>query len=484
MNTFDVIIIGGGAIGCAIAYILGKQTLNVALLERNPDVAMGTSGKNSAVVHAGFNNRPGSLMAKYCVEGNKRFLEICEMLDVPYKRTGKIVVGFNNEDMAIIDNIISDGRKNGCVGLSRINQKQMAALEPGIAGIGALFSANTAVIDPFLYTIHLCEAAIENGASFFMNNEVVSIKKDGDSFIVVTNSDEYKCNILINSSGLYSDKVSAMAGDDTFTIYPCRGEYLILDTDAGKLISRPVYPVPRPGVGGLGVHLTTTIDGNVLIGPSAEYINDSEDYSTTSSMLENLFQEAQVLLPSLKKDMIIGAYTGIRPKLVAKGQANYGDFIIEESPKVKNLINLIGIESPGFTASMPIAEKVAEIVSMKRKSKQNKQFKAVYKGAPKFTSFSHKEQNDLIAKNQDYGEIVCRCKTITKAEVLQALGNPLKAHTITSVKNRVHTTMGRCQGGYCLTKLTDIIMNEFKLPPEDVAYRSIGDRPFPGRVKP
>jgi len=380
----------------------------------------------------------------------KKFEAICETLDVPYKRTGKLVVAFNDDDTAIIGRMLADGEKNGCVGLSRIDQNRMMDIEPGIAGIGALFSANTAVFDPFLYTIHLCEASMQNGASFFMNNEVKFIKKERDLFLIVTNSDEYKCEILVNSAGLYADKVSAMAGDASFTIYPCRGEYLILDTDAGKLLSRPVYPVPRPGIGGLGVHLTTTLDGNVLIGPSAEYIDDREDYSTTSSMLDNLFQEAQVLLPSLKKDMIIGAYTGIRPKLVAKGQANYGDFIIEESPKVKNLINLVGIESPGFTASMPL---------------------------------NHKKQNDLIVKNKDYGEIVCRCKTITKAEVLQALYNPLKAHTITSIKNRVHTTMGRCQGGYCLTRLTDIIMNEFKLPPEDVAYRFIGDKPFPGRMK-
>ena len=469
--------------GCAIAYALGKQTLSVALLEKNPDVAMGTSGKNSAVVHAGFNNKPGSLMAKYCVEGSKKFEAICKALDVPYKRTGKLVIGFNDDDMAIIDRIITDGKKNGCVGLSRINQNKMKDLEPEAAGIGALFSSNTAIFDPFLYTIHLCEAAIQNGISFFMNNEVQSIKKEGDSSIVITNSDEYKCTILVNSAGLYADKVAAMTGDPSFTIYPCRGEYLILDTDAGKLLSRPVYPVPRPGVGGLGVHLTTTMDGNVLIGPSAEYIDDRGDYSTTSAMLDNLFQEAQVLLPALRKDMVIGAYTGIRPKLVSNGQVNYGDFIIEESSRVENLINLVGIESPGLTASMPIAEKVTDIINKKKNYIPNKRYKAKYKGAPRFSSLGHKKQNALIAKNQDYGEVVCRCKTITKAEVLQALHNPLKANTIISIKNRVHTTMGRCQGGYCLTRLTDIIMDEFKMPPEDIAYRYSGDMPFPGNAK-
>ena len=492
MQHFDVIIIGGGAVGCAIAYTLGKQNLHIALLEKNPDVAMGTSGKNSAVVHAGFNNKPGTLMAKYCVEGNKRFEAICALLDVPYKKTGKLVVGFNDDDIAIINNLIADGEKNDCIGLSLIDKTAMADLEPEVAGIYALYSANTAIFDPFLYTINLCEAAIQNGTSFFMNNEVTSIRKESGSFIVTTNADVYKSRLLVNSAGLYSDKVSAMAGDNSFKIYPSRGEYLILDTDARKHLSMPVYPVPRQGIGGLGVHLTPSIDGNVLIGPSAEYIDDAEDYSTTSAIQDNLFEEAKILLPSLQKDMIIGAYSGIRSKLVSQAcllkgkqrQSNFGDFIIEESQKVENLINLIGIESPGITASIPIAEKVSDMIQEKLKSGKNNQFKGEYKAGPKFSLLDYNSQNKLIAKNKNYGEVICRCNTITKAEVLQALSNPLKAHTITSVKNRVHTTRGRCQGGYCLTKITDIIMKEYNMQPEDIVYRSPGDLPFPGRVKP
>ena len=483
MQYFDVVIIGGGVIGCSIAYILGKTSLKIALLERNPDVAMGTSGKNSAVVHAGFNNRPNSLMAKLCVEGNKKFKSVCNTLDVPYKKTGKLVVALNNDDELIIDKILADGKKNGCIGLSKINKKQINIMEPEIAGIGALLSSNTAIFDPFLYTINLCEAAIQNGASFLMNNEVISIRKEEKYFYITTNLSEIKCEILINSAGLYSDKISAMAGDKSFTIYPCKGEYLILDTNAGMLLSRPVYPVPRPGIGGLGVHLTTTLDGNVLIGPSAEYINDREDYSSTSVMLDNLYNEAKVLLPALHKNMIIGAYTGIRPKLIAKGDKNFGDFIIEESVKVPNLINLIGIESPGFTASIPIAEKVASIIITRKKIAYNKQFRARYKSPIRFSSQNKKKQKKLILKNQDYGEVVCRCRIITKAEVIQALNNPLKTHSITSIKNRVHTTMGRCQGGYCLAKLADIIMSEYGLQPEEVVFRSCGDIPFPGRVK-
>ncbi|MDR0451102.1 MAG: NAD(P)/FAD-dependent oxidoreductase [Treponema sp.] len=483
MKDFDVVIIGGGAVGCATAYVLSRYDLRIALLERNPDVAMGTSGKNSAVVHAGFNNKPGSLMAGLCVAGNKRFEGICGTLDVPYKKTGKLVIGFNDEDMGIVDRIVADGARNGSVGLRRVDRAEMDRLEPGIGGIGAVFSSNTAVFDPFLYTIRLCEAAMRNGASFFMDTELSAVRKEGGVFILQTSGEDYRCEILVNSAGLYADRVSAMAGDGSFTIYPCRGEYFVLDTAAAELISRPVYPVPRKGVGGLGVHLTTTVDGNVLIGPSAEYIEDREDYATSGGMMDELFREAKTLLPALERDMIIGAYTGIRPKLVPKGQANYGDFVIGESPRVENLVNLIGIESPGLTASVPIAEMVAEIIGRKRSLGANPAYQAEYRGSRPFAELDSGIQNALIAGDPDYGEVICRCKNLTRAEVLRALRNPLGVRSIVAVKNRLHATMGRCQGGYCLAKIANIIMEEFRIAPEDIVYRYQGDSPFPGAVK-
>lgn len=482
MKRFDLIIIGGGAVGCAIAYTLGKYNLRIAVLERNPDVAMETSGKNSAVVHAGFNNKPGTLMAKLCVEGNKRFEETCKTLVVPYRRSGKLVVAFDDKGMEIVDQIIFDGTQNGCEGLERIDREKMKVLEPEIAGAGAMFSANTAVFDTFLYTIHLCEAAMQNGVSFCMDNEVTGVRKQGVSFVVTTNKDEYGCDVLVNSAGLYADRISAMAGDPSFTIFPCRGEYFILDPCAAKLISRPVYPVPHKGIGGLGVHLTTAVDGSVLVGPSAEYTDDREDYATTRIMMDNLFREARQILPTLREDMIIGSYSGIRPKLVSKGQANYGDFIIEESPRVENLINLIGIESPGLTASIPIAEMVAEIIKAKRPLAENTHYKAEYCSQPQFSLLDIEAQDVLIGKVPDYGRVVCRCKTVTKAEIVQALHNPLGVHSIAGVKNRVHATMGRCQGSYCLAKIMTIIMTEFQLAPEKVCYRRQGDMPLLGRM--
>ncbi|MCI2056197.1 MAG: NAD(P)/FAD-dependent oxidoreductase [Oscillibacter sp.] len=483
MQNYDVIIVGGGAVGCAVAYTLSQYDLKVALLERNGDVAMGTSGKNSAVVHAGFNNRPGSLMAHLCVDGNQHFAEICHRLDVPYRACGKLVVGFDDQDMEILRGLVETGRQNGCRGLELIDQAEMQRLEPGMGGVGAMFSKSTAITNPFLYTIHLCEAAMLGGVECFMNQEVCKIEPQPNGFAVLTQTETYRCKTLINAAGLYSDKVAAMAGDDRFCIYPCRGEYLILDQHASTMISRPIYPAPHKGVGGLGVHLTTTMSGNVLIGPNAEYIDDKNDYATKPAVLEQLFAEAQQLCPQLTRNLIIGQYTGIRSKLVAKGEKNFGDFIIEESDRVPGLINLIGIESPGLTASLPIARMVADIIGRKQELRPNGQFQAEYRGPVRFREQSREAQDALIAQNPDYGEIVCRCESVTKAEIVQALHNPLGAHSIVSIKNRLRATMGRCQGGYCTPKIVNLMMEELGVAPQEIDFRHSGDMPFPGRVK-
>jgi glycerol-3-phosphate dehydrogenase len=231
------------------------------------------------------------------------------------------------------------------------------------------------------------------------------------------------------------------------------------------------------------VHLTTTVDGNVLIGPSAEYIDSKENYASTQAMMDDLFREAQQLLPALRPEMIIGAYTGIRAKLVPKGQANYGDFVIEESKAVENLINLVGIESPGLTASIPIAETVAGLVKAKRTFQKKAVYKAGYRRPPVFAALDPERQDALIAADPDYGSIVCRCKTVTRAEIVQALRNPLGVQSIVGVKNRVHATRGRCQGGYCMSKITDIFIKELGIPPENIAYRRPDDLPLLGYAK-
>jgi glycerol-3-phosphate dehydrogenase len=378
--------------------------------------------------------------------------------------------------------MLEQGAKNGCVGLRRLDRNEMTAMEPLVGGLAAMYSGNTAVIDPFLYTIHLAEAAMLNGVKCFMNAEVTAIERQKGKYRVAAGGKTYFSDIIVNAAGLYSDLVAALAGDQRYRIYPSRGEYFVLDKQAGELVGMPVYPVPRKGVGGLGIHLTTTVNGNVLIGPSAEYVETVEAYESSQKIMDQLFSEATQLLPQIKRNMIIGAYTGIRAKIVPKGGADFGDFIIEESKAAPNMINLVGIESPGLTASIPISRLVAEMLNVKQRFQKKADYKPEYKGSPIFRDLRIAEQNQLISENPGYGEIVCRCETITRAEIISALNNPLGARTVIAVKNRTRATMGRCNGGFCLTRIVDTLLRQ-GAGPSDIAYRRPGDQPFVGVVK-
>ena len=303
----DVIVIGAGAVGCAIARELSRYRLSVLVLEKECDVAYGTSGRMSGVVHAGFNHKVGSLMAKLCVEGNRLFEGVCRELDIPYKKTGKVLVAFNEDDMKALEGVIAQGKANGCDGLKLIGQDEIRAIAPGIGGIGGMISPNTAIFDPFEFCIAHAENAMDNGVAFSFESEVTAISRQDDAFEVTTPKGVFRSRFIVNSAGLYCDKVSAMLGVDDYKIYPCRGQYYILDKVADSLLDIPAYPVPRPGIGGLGVHLTPTIDGNIIIGPSAEYQDEADDYASTADVMEQLFSEAKALLPAIERRHIIGS---------------------------------------------------------------------------------------------------------------------------------------------------------------------------------
>ncbi|MCX7711414.1 MAG: NAD(P)/FAD-dependent oxidoreductase [Clostridia bacterium] len=482
-NIFDVIIVGAGAVGCAIARELSKYELKVAVLEKESDVAAGTSGRNSAVVHAGFNNKPGSLMAKFCVQGNLGFEKICRELSVPYKKTGKLVVAFEESDIQGIEKLMEAGRKNGTPGLELIGAEEVKKLEPHVGGIAAMFSKNTAITNPFIYTVALAENAVVNGVKFYLEAEVRGISKKDGVFRVKSAKGNFFSRYLINSAGLYSDKIAFMAGEPGYKIYPCRGQYYILDKRTRDYLKMPVYPVPRPGIGGLGVHLTPTMEGNILIGPSAEYIKTKSDYGVTKDVMKQLFKEAKELLPPLSLKHVIRSYSGIRSKIVGPKVGGFGDFIIEESYKVQGLINLIGIESPGLTSSIPISRMVRDIIGSKEELVEKREFINERKGILEFRELPIEDKARLIKECPDYGEIVCRCEGITRKEILDAINNPLGVKTLAGIKYRARAMMGRCQGGYCLTRIVDILTNEYGILPEEITVRGKNSRMFTGKVK-
>ena len=468
-NHYDVVIIGGGVVGCAIARELSRYKISVAVLEKEDDVGWGISCRNSGVVHAGFNNKPGTLMAKFCVEGNRSFAEFCRQLDVPYKKIGKLVVAKKKEEIKGLQKLKQQGDTNGVNKLQIINLNEVKRLEPNIEGIAALYSPETAITSPYLLTIALAENALDNGAHFFLNTEVKSIAnlKNSD-FRINTNRGRFTSSYVINSAGLYADKIARMAGTKKYHLYPCRGEYHILDKNVSWLINHLIYPVPQAGAGGLGIHLTPTIDGNILIGPSNEYIKSKDNLSVTSSIMKMLSSEARKFLPLIPPGYIIRSYSGIRAKQASSSEGGYWDFVIEESDKVDNFINLIGIESPGLTAAQPVAKRVVEIINKKERLNLNLNFNPFRKGILRFEEQDEKTKIALIKQDPNYGEIVCRCEKVTKKEILEAANNPLGARSLISIKYRTRAMMGRCQGGYCQTRIMEILRESFKLSPQEI----------------
>lgn len=480
---FDVLIIGAGVVGSAAARELSRYKLRIGVLEKTPDVCCETSARNSGVLHAGFNNKPGSLMAKFCVEGNRGFDQLAKELDIPYKRTGKLVVGFTEEDRARLEAMKAMGDKNGTPGLEIVDKAFIQSKAPYVKGEFALWSPSTAILSPFQYTVALAENAAHNGAEFFFDHEVTAMSYT-DHWTVTAGGETFESRWIINCAGLGSAKISTMLGIDEYTIYPCKGEYVILDQKVGEMLPLPAYPVPNPKEGGLGIHLTPSVDGNVFVGPSNEYLDDAEDYAATKSTMDMLIEDGSRIFPHLKREYFIRNFSGIRPKLASKAEGGYRDFVIERrEDKAPWAINLVGIESPGLTSAVPISREIMRLMSEKETLVPNPDFDPIRKGITTFHDKTPEEQAALIEQDPDYGEIVCRCECITKAEVLQALRNPLGVHTVTGVKYRCRTMMGRCQGGYCQTRVTELIMQETGCKREDVTYSRDGSYLFTGKVR-
>ncbi len=470
-SLYDVLIIGGGVVGCSIARELSRYQLKIAVLEKESDVGWGISCRNSGVVHAGFNYTPDTLRAQLCVNGNKTFEKLCRELDVPFKKIGKLVVALKREEVEDLERLKEQGQKNCVKGLRIVDEKKLKKAEINIRGVAALYSPNTAITSPYGLTIALAENAHKNGVHFFLNTEVTNLRKFHNQFEILTNKKNFKTRYLINCAGLYSDKISRMAGAEKYRIHPCRGEYFVLDKNASHLANHLVYPVPKAGSSGLGVHITPTVDGNILLGPSNEYIKKRDNLSATSKVMKKLIAESRDFLPLVSNQDVIRSYSGIRAKQAPSSEGGFWDFVIEESKLVSCFINLVGIESPGLTAVQPIAQKVVQMVNRKENLKRNVNFTPFRKGILCFDEQSEEIKKALIKKDPDYGEIICRCEKVTKKEIMQAINNPLGTKDLISIKYRCRAMMGRCQGGYCLTRIIELLREKYQLKPEEITLK-------------
>jgi len=481
MKNFHVGIIGGGVVGSAIAWELSKYDISVAVFEKGSDVASGTSKANSGVIHSGINSATGSLKAKFCVEGNKMFPSIANQLGFSIKWVGKYVIAKNQGEVKELERLKKIGEDNGTPNLNIVDGAKVN--EPNVSCHSALWVPTAAIALPYEFNIALAENAVINNVKFLLENNVTNLKKTNDGFLIKTNKGEYQSKILINSTGLNCRNIVSMLEEPDFQVYPCRGEYLVLDKKYGSLVKSMIYPVPDKELGVLGVHITPTIEGNLLFGPSAEFIIDENDKKTTKEMMKTLLVEAKDIVAKIPENAVINAYSGVRCKLASAEEGGWADYRIEESKQTPGLINLLGIESPGLTAAPAIAKYVTKMVSKRVELDKKNDFKTVKVFGKRFNEMTSAQQAYLIKKDKRWGRIVCRCEHITEAEIIKALSNPLGAKTLSSVKYRCRAGMGRCQGGFCTQHIIRIMEKQFKLDPKDINLKSPASYLFTSRTR-
>ena len=474
---YDVAIIGAGVIGASIFRELTKYNLNVIVIEKENDVSMGTSKANSAIVHAGYDPKEGTLMAKYNVKGNKMFDKICKELHVPFKRNGSLVLAFNNDDLITINTLFKNGEKNGVKGLKILNKEETLKMEPNINSEvkGALFAPTGGIIGPFEYTIALMENAVQNGGEVILNSEVVSITKNGVFIIKTKDNKEYKSKYFINAAGVYADKIHNMICKEKFKIKPRKGEYYVMDKDVGNFVNHTVFPCPSKL--GKGILITPTVHGNLLIGPNASDINDKESLKTTNEGLENIRENATHTCSKLDFRKCIRTFAGLR------AVSDKDDFIIGEDKEVRGFIDVAGIKSPGLTSAPAIAEDMINILAdaglkLNKKDNFNRNREII-----NFMELSVDKKKELIQKDSRYGRIICRCEGITEGEIVDAINRSFGSITLDGVKRRCRPGMGRCQGGFCGPRVQEIIAKELKLKMEDILLEKDGSTILFGRTK-
>ncbi len=482
-GIYDVAVVGGGVVGCAVLRELSRYDLKLLLLERETDLCEGVSKGNSGVIHAGFNVPPRSLKARTNIAGLKLVYELAETLGVPHRKTGKLVVALADEDRPALEALKAQGDRGGAPGLEIVDEAAIRRLEPLARGRWALYSPHTGLVSPYEFTIALAECAARNGAEVRLESAVTGVEAGDGLFRLTTPRGAVAARRVVNCAGLFSDEVARLAGIDDYRVFPYRGEYLITDKDPGLRLGMPLYPVPPRDDPGLGIHVTPTLEGHILLGPSAEPVGDKRDQASTRPVMDRLKAEAARLLPRLAGVPFIHSYTGIRPKLVAPGGGDkFADFVVEESGLRPGWISLVGIESPGLTAAPALAEMVVAMLGARLDLRLKPDFRPDLPARKRFAALSDGERAALVAKDAAWGEMVCRCEHVTRAEVEAALRNPFGARTLDAVKRRTRCGMGRCQGGFCTPRILDVLEAE-GVPAEGVTKRGGGSRLFYGRIK-
>ena len=458
IDEVDVAIVGGGVIGCGIARELSKFDLNICLVEKEEDISEGTTKANNGMIHPGNAAMPFTLKAKLNVKGNAMYTDWAKELNFTFKRTGSLILANSKEEKRVLNLAYLAGRLNRVPEMRKISGREAMKIEESIKEEPktALWTPTTAYVDGYGVAIALAENAALNGVKFYLGTEVVDVMVE-DSGVrgVVTNKGIIKAKYVINCAGVYGDDIAEMAGDKFYTIHPRKGGILIFDKSKPSVSRATGTPNTKVNKQSKGGGSQITVEGNPLWGPSAREVLDKEDLSFTKEDLEYALSVGQKSNPHLNKGDIITYFAGLRA-------ADYKeDFIIEKSSKIKGFIHVSGIQSPGLAAAPAIAEMVVDIVKKEAGGlNKNSNYNPIRKAPVEFRNLSREEQDKMIKKNPRYGNIVCRCETITEGEIIDAINSSIPCTTVDGIKRRTRASMGRCQGGFCGPKILSILARE------------------------
>ena len=460
----DIIVIGAGVVGCSIARELSKYNLDVLVVEKNSDVSEGISKGNSGIVHAGYNEKIGTLKAKLNIEGNKIFDDLSRDLQFPFKRNGAFILAFSDEEMKTLESLKENGEKLGVEGLEILTREEALNIEPNLNKeiVGVLNVKTSGIVSPYEMTIALAENAAENGVEFKLNSKVTNIEKISEGYKVTLNNKELVSGkIIINASGLEGAFLNNLVSMSKREINPVKGEYCLFDKVAGAMINKTLFQVPSKL--SKGVLVTPTAEGNLLVGPNAV---EGKTLETSREGIDEILDKSKKSLEELPVARILNTFSGIRPK--TKG----GDFIIEEVEDAKNFINVIGIDSPGLAPAIGVY--VVNMIKERLALVEKKNFKKTREKIVRFAELSLEEKNKLIKEKPAYGHMICKCEFVTEGEIVEAIHRPIKALTVDAIKRRTRASMGGCQGIGCTLPISKILSRELGIDISDINKNSEG----------
>ena len=462
-NKYDVLVIGAGIIGACVLQELSKFQLKIAVIDKENDAAEGTTKANSAIVHAGYDPVPGTKMALHNVRGNRMVKDLCERYHVAYKECGSLVIATDEDEVKSVEKLYARGVENGVPGIRILSAEETKAIEPNLREniLCSLYAPTAGVVNPWELCIALTETAVKNGADHYFGQAVTDIKREADGYAVtLADGTVLYTSYLVSAAGIYADRIHEMLAPADFTITPGKGEYFLLDKNQGHLVEHVIFQCPSKA--GKGILVSPTVHGNLIVGPDRTDGTEREDYSVEADHLREIREISKKTCDKVDFRQSIRNFAGLR------AISGIEDFIIREIDGCPGAIELAGIQSPGLSSSPSIALEAVELLEKAGLKLNKKEHFIDSREIVRMKELSPEERQKKIAENPLYGRIICRCESITEGEIVDALKSPIAPPTVDAVKRRTGAGMGRCQGGFCLPRVLEIIARERGIDPAAV----------------